>query len=424
MDLIRLVHWTTVQLVSRAHVTLVFVSGSGAMKEGTMKSVCTRIILVSVPVAALALDLPGLAVAAPGDYGATYSMSAAPNPSANPLDKKESFLNGITPGKTYVVQVGVTNTGKLTWTKNNNEYVLTYRWIGPETSDPNDTTTYPQIPLPVAQVAPGQTVTFNATLKVPTTPGTYTLWWDMGRQATTFFSGIPCCAAAGASVPPAKQWVGVGHIVGGGQGLGGAAKYLSELCQWTDCSGETEEQLKCPTPSITGGDASPFISPGQYTYVTGCGFGNVAKKTGPIRRGELDYILPGHLVLTLQNGTKLTLESIDLDWYPELVGGKVPEAPAGTMDQPGHLVVTRGGFTSMPRPVHFQAGRTMQSVPNDAVKVNECNDSADENFCLVASIDCGLRFCGDAPSAFTRGVTRALKFPPPSPRTMRTIWTR
>jgi Ig-like domain from next to BRCA1 gene len=181
----------------------------------------SHLLVLSVG-AGIALLLLGLAVAAPGDYGATYGLSLAPNPSQNPADKPQTFLDGLTPGKTYVVQVSATNTGKLTWVKN--EYKLSYRWLGPETSFPYDFVTYPPTDLPSDQVAPGETVTFNAALKVPLTPGTYTLWWDMVRQGVFFFSEVPCCPSGGTASPPGKQSVGVGGRVGSGQGQIGTLK--------------------------------------------------------------------------------------------------------------------------------------------------------------------------------------------------------
>jgi hypothetical protein len=137
--------------------------------------------------------------------------------------------------------------------------------------------------------------------------------------------------------------------------------------------------LKCPTPSISGGDDSD-IRPGAFTYVFGCGFGSVTKNPG-YHPGTPSYTLPGSVVLTLQNGTKLTLKSKDSEWTPDLIGGVFPDAPTGTKDQPGQLVVKRGGFTSSPRSVHYRARRALERVPSEAVKVNECDFSADANYC-------------------------------------------
>jgi hypothetical protein len=302
----------------------------------------------------LAMLSLGLAVLAPLPvaalpYGAEYWPSLAPTFTSVQKQlgqKAETFLDGITPGKTVIIEVLVKNTGDLNWTLD--AFLLSYHWVGPENIWDGERT-----PLP-KNTAPGEKVTLNATLKVPATPGTYTLQWDMVQESVTWFSS--------ANVPVESQLVGVGGRVGAGGGLIGYILYQSELCQWTDCTGATEEQLKCPFPKITSG-AGQLVRPGKFVYVTGCGFGEQQ----------------GLFLLRLQDGMelKLTIEG----WYPGIVGGTVPDVPSGTQDQVGQLVVKAGGSASNPAFVQFKAKREIKLVPMEAVQVKECADTADENIC-------------------------------------------
>jgi len=319
----------------------------------------------------LAVLAPLMADAAP--YGADYvpSLGATLTAAQKALGQKAAtFLDGLTPGSTVTVQVLVKNTGTLTWdtdtTNPQNPFHLSYHWEGPENIWDGQRTGLPK------NVAPGELVTLNATLKVPATPGTYTLQWEMVHEFVTWFSS--------ANVPVKSQFVGVGGRVGAGKGLIGYFQYLSELCQWTDCTGATEEMLKCPTPKIGFGGTGPFIMAGSSLYVSGCGFGQ--------QKGLLE--------LRFQDGKVLNV-NIEY-WYPGLIVGTVPNVPGGTKDQIGALFVKTGGWQSNPWPVQFKAKREIKLVPMKMVQVKQCSDNADENICNhVDNSDCtyifGTKIC-------------------------------
>lgn len=309
----------------------------------------------------LAVLPPLMADAAP--YGAEYVPSSWATLTAAQKalgQKPASFLGGLTAGSTVTVQVLVKNTGTLTWETDTanpqNPFHLSYHWEGPENIWDGQRTLLPK------SVAPGETVTLNATLLVPATLGMYTLQWDMVQELVIWFSS--------ANLPVNSQTVGVGQPVGG---LKLSKAFVQEFCEWTDCTGSTEEILKCPTPKIDFGGTGPFIMPGSYLYVTGCGFGQ--------QKGLLELRFQGGIVLNLN------IEG----WYPGLIGGIVPDAPSGTKDQVGWLFVKTGGWQSKPWPVQFKAKREIRLVPMKMVQVKECNDTADENICNhVDNTDCDV----------------------------------
>lgn len=310
--------------------------------------------------------LLGAAPMAAAPYSAEYWPSLGPvfTPIQKQLgEKAETFLNGITPGETVKVEVLVRNTGDLPWTTD--AFFLSYHWDGPE-----DIWEGQRTPLP-ASVPPGGKVTLQATLQVPNTPGTYTLQWDMVHELVTWFSW--------ANVPVKSQLVGVGGRVGAGGGLIGYILYQSELCEWTDCTGATEEQLQCPFPQIASGSGQ-LVRPGKFVFVTGCGFGEQK----------------GSFVLRLQDGKELQIEVEG--WYPGIVGGIVPDVPSGTPDQPGQLIVKVASLQTNPAFVQFRAKREIKLVPMDAVTVKKCNDTADTNRCnTVDASDCDY-FVGVVPA--------------------------
>src|SRR5829696_7916615 len=154
------------------------------------------------------------------NYGAIYYPSLAPEGGAL---NNETFLDGITPGKTYTVTVTVTNAGTMTWVAAGpNAFHLAYHWAGPASLYEGERTVLPY------DVAPGETVNLKATLIAPSVPGTYTLKWGMVQENVTWFSTQ--------GVPTEDQIVGVGGEVGADQGPSGKTLYDIEYCKWSDCS--------------------------------------------------------------------------------------------------------------------------------------------------------------------------------------------
>jgi hypothetical protein len=101
-------------------------------------------------------------------YGATYSPAPVPN---------------LTISQATTVAVTVTNTGSLTWGANS-AFRLAYHWVnGANVVVWNGRRTV----LPQS-VGPSQSLALPANLQAPTTPGTYTLKWDMVHEGVTWFS--------------------------------------------------------------------------------------------------------------------------------------------------------------------------------------------------------------------------------------------
>jgi len=85
--------------------------------------------------------------------------------------------------QTATVPVTITNSGSLTWSET--QFFLAYHlyrngvlyvWDGLRTALPGP-------------VAPGQSVTVNASVKLPLTPGTYSAQFDLVHEGVTWFSG-------------------------------------------------------------------------------------------------------------------------------------------------------------------------------------------------------------------------------------------
>ena len=84
----------------------------------------------------------------------------------------------VSAGATITVPVILTNTGSLSWSTLG--YRLGYRWYLSSTQLSKNKSN----PLPSA-VAPGASVTVQARVLAPSTPGTYTIRWDMVRLGLT-----------------------------------------------------------------------------------------------------------------------------------------------------------------------------------------------------------------------------------------------
>jgi len=118
----------------------------------------------------------------------------------------------IKPGQMVGVPITLTNTGSFTWPRTGaNPVYVTYHWynaswqpvewgIGLRSTLPSD-------------VASGQMVNLIASLKAPSTPGSYNLLWDVVHEGVTWFSGqgAPLIAvsniAVAATQPKDVQWV-------------------------------------------------------------------------------------------------------------------------------------------------------------------------------------------------------------------------
>jgi subtilisin family serine protease len=89
------------------------------------------------------------------------------------------------PNQTTTVSLTLTNSGSKTWpiTGANPVYV-SYRWRD-LTGQVTGTSLYTLLPQ---AVAPGQSVTVNASLKAPASLGSYTLEWDLVEKDVTWFS--------------------------------------------------------------------------------------------------------------------------------------------------------------------------------------------------------------------------------------------
>ena len=281
------------------------------------------------------------------NYGAIYYPSLAPE--AGALNDPETFLDGITPGKTYTVQVTVTNVGTMTWiAADPNAFHLSYHWVGPASLYDGERTVLPY------DVAPGESINLKAKLIAPSVPGTYTLQWDMVHENVTWFSNQ--------GVPTEDQIVGVGGKVGADQGMSGEILYENEYCRWTDCSGEGEEIMNCAVPQITYGPTN-VLQQGSFVSVTGCGY---------IPQSQLVLILPvSNLEIPLQ------IQGV----FPKLIAAHVPKSLIAE-DQTGFLVVRNpGGTQSNLVAVSFKSLTEMVLLPKDKIQVVSCSPAADYNYC-------------------------------------------
>jgi hypothetical protein len=117
----------------------------------------------------------GLAGQAKAQYNATYAVL--------PVAR-------LLAGETATMAVKVTNTGTTLW---NNQgkcpVVLGYHWF----QGPTRLASEPQAAALPAPVNPGGSVELTATVSVPTTPGSYTLAWDL-RANCEWFTALGAAA--------------------------------------------------------------------------------------------------------------------------------------------------------------------------------------------------------------------------------------
>jgi hypothetical protein len=299
---------------------------------------------------AFLLAAPALVQATP--YGATYYLSIAPNPPKVPsTDPPQTMLDGLKPGANLKVQVSVTNTGDLAWTATGKDpFRLSYHWAGTENI-------YEGVRTPLGQdLQPGQTAHLEADLLVPLTKGTYTLQWDIVQGESGWFSQM--------GIPTGDQIAGVGQPVGADVGgTEGEVLYNTEFCMWTDCTGAADKAVAntCLLP-ISSGPTST-LSPGSALSFTGCGFGT--------KKGKVILRLSG-------DGVEFPLDITQ--WSDKKIEAKVPSYIIKVHDQAGAVLI-QGGKTPIEWPVSFRARRLIVPLPLKAVKVTECNDTADDNIC-------------------------------------------
>jgi hypothetical protein len=271
------------------------------------------------------------------------------------------------PGATLSVSVTLKNTGDLAWIKapdsQGHYFVLGYHWDGPEVHHAGETVAWPLTTLPT-KVFKGNTVKVAAQLPVPSTPGTYTLQWDMMHVGVGWFSG--CCGVIGegAANPGAAKIVSVGTILGGiDPGV---------LCAFVDCNSVSPAAAPqvgppkqvCLYPKV---EVIPFLTvatQGGGAALKGCGFGALA----------------GQIVMKgLPSGpASLT----DLQWSDTGVAGLIPnDLQVVKATQVTFEVTTKGGLKGSSAPVLFTPKMEWKRLPRSAVKVSWCSKLADANIC-------------------------------------------
>ena len=106
----------------------------------------------------------------------------------------ETFQGHNTPadllsGQTVTVNVTVANSGSATWaTSGPDPFRIGYHWYNPDGTEHIESPSLEYHTNLPGNVAPGQTVTVAAALKVPAVPGTYVLKWDMVHEHVTWFT--------------------------------------------------------------------------------------------------------------------------------------------------------------------------------------------------------------------------------------------
>jgi hypothetical protein len=92
-------------------------------------------------------------------------------------------------GQTLTVRLEMQNMGKKTWTgARPNPFRIGYHWFDAQGNlwgQPRDDDRRTDVPN---DVAPGQSLTIDANLVAPRTPGRYTLAWDLTHEGVTWFA--------------------------------------------------------------------------------------------------------------------------------------------------------------------------------------------------------------------------------------------
>jgi len=254
------------------------------------------------------------------DYGATYSPGA---------------IQSLCVGNSRNLPVTVTNTGTLTWDRQ--AYKLSYHWYPAGTVPAGSAPPRPGDPLYegirselTQPVGTQQKLPVQATVKAPSTPGSYTLKWDMVREGVTWFSSK--------GVPTADQQVTVRPNV----------DCLSQLVRAVVFRG------------ITNGPERAY--PESVVILGGKGLGTTRGKA--VLKGQFP-------------GGSVNLEV--LAWHDNVVGAKVPPI-AGVIDHPAMVQLVTSDGRVHEWPLDFVADREIRWLVVDTGSWS-CSRNAWRNWC-------------------------------------------
>lgn len=102
-------------------------------------------------------------------------------PANNAQSTAHSAPTQMVAGRSHNVVVTMYNSGESTWTRAK-QYTLM-----PLNPPGNEVWGFNRVPLPVDNIAPGQSVTFNFPVTAPSTAGSYTMQWGMQREGCGSF---------------------------------------------------------------------------------------------------------------------------------------------------------------------------------------------------------------------------------------------
>lgn len=259
-----------------------------------MRSCAGRHGFLLILIALLAASTAGAA-----EYCATYGPYS---PSALPT---------LLIGQTYTVKVTVTNCGTNAW---DSSFLLGNHWAGP-VADWDDAR---------AAIVSGQPT--SITVRAPSTPGTYTLQWDVINPV--YLGGIGWFSNPTASVPPVTP--------------GQQTVKVENLCASLYCG----KLIAVAMPNLGGIVApTPRIEPDGVHILYGTGFGMTS----------------GKVKITLPSG-KLASGQVML-WTDRLIFTKVP-AISGEVDGTSQVQIeTSGHLLSNKVSVPFVATRDVVTLP-------------------------------------------------------------
>jgi RHS repeat-associated protein len=133
-----------------------------------------------------------------GSFGALSSMTVTVRDRINnAMPSVPSVPTQMQTGQRYDVSVTMVNNGETTWTRAQ-QYTLMSQ------SPYNNTTWgFNRVPLPVDNIAPGQSATFNFQVTAPGAPGSYAFQWGMQREAYGAFGASAAAVSVNVAAPPA-----------------------------------------------------------------------------------------------------------------------------------------------------------------------------------------------------------------------------
>jgi hypothetical protein len=106
-----------------------------------------------------------------------------PPPQRSATFVRQTVPTRIMAGLSANVQVTMRNTGATTWTSGG---ATPFR-LGSQNPQDNQRWGLSRVALPVAQVPPGAEVTFNFTIQIPLTPGSFNFQWRMVQESVDWF---------------------------------------------------------------------------------------------------------------------------------------------------------------------------------------------------------------------------------------------